>query len=313
MIQTTNRSRMVTIAIITGIILVFDLFTIITNIYVAPILEGYGLPDILIYLKTTIFLLLFILVMVWLKQREPKLTKTTFKLLMVVGLLMIAAYFLALYLYKYMLILDTADIIKRRILLGNPDLYLDFSGLNYRTLMNVLTIFGGFNSELILFAETMAFLMCVYSVDKMIEMEEKKHVYDSFMFDVALFPIIFIWVILAFLSINILSSRFDLLGSLEIGLAVAGFTAVAAAVIPSFKIYRNRDNECTQSFFISTYRLILIVSIFSMILYLILFGLNVSFISLGRGTYRMVSSLLALIFSVIVFFRVKKILSLENK
>lgn len=313
MIQTTNRSRMVTIAIITGIILVFDLFTIITNIYVAPILEGYGLPDILIYLKTTIFLLLFILVMVWLKQREPKLTKTTFKLLMVVGLLMIAAYFLALYLYKYMLILDTADIIKRRILLGNPDLYLDFSGLNYRTLMNVLTIFGGFNSELILFAETMAFLMCVYSVDKMIEMEEKKHVYDSFMFDVALFPIIFIWVILAFLSINILSSRFDLLGSLEIGLAVAGFTAVAAAVIPSFKIYRNRDNECTRSFFISTYRLILIVSIFSMILYLILFGLNVSFISLGRGTYRMVSSLLALIFSVIVFFRVKKILSLENK
>jgi len=313
MIQTTNRSRMVTIAIITGIILVFDLFTIITNIYVAPILEGYGLPDILIYLKTTIFLLLFILVMVWLKQREPKLTKTTFKLLMVVGLLMIAAYFLALYLYKYMLILDTADIIKRRILLGNPDLYLDFSGLNYRTLMNVLTIFGGFNSELILFAETMAFLMCVYSVDKMSEMEEKKHVYDSFMFDVALFPIIFIWVILAFLSINILSSRFDLLGSLEIGLAVAGFTAVAAAVIPSFKIYRNRDNECTQSFFISTYRLILIVSIFSMILYLILFGLNVSFISLGRGTYRMVSSLLALIFSVIVFFRVKKILSLENK
>ncbi len=286
MIQTTNRSRMVTIAIITGIILVFDLFTIITNIYVAPILEGYGLPDILIYLKTTIFLLLFILVMVWLKQREPKLTKTTFKLLMVVGLLMIAAYFLALYLYKYMLILDTADIIKRRILLGNPDLYLDFSGLNYRTLMNVLTIFGGFNSELILFAETMAFLMCVYSVDKMIEMEEKKHVYDSFMFDVALFPIIFIWVILAFLSINILSSRFDLLGSLEIGLAVAGFTAVAAAVIPSFKIYRNRDNECTQSFFISTYRLILIVSIFSMILYLILFGLNVSFISLGRGTDR---------------------------
>jgi hypothetical protein len=313
MIQTTNRSRMVTIAIITGIILVFDLFTIITNIYVAPILEGYGLPDILIYLKTTIFLLLFILVMVWLKQREPKLTKTTFKLLMVVGLLMIAAYFLALYLYKYMLILDTADIIKRRILLGNPDLYLDFSGLNYRTLMNVLTIFGGFNSELILFAETMAFLMWVDSVDKMIEMDEKKHVYDSFMFDVALFPIIFIWVILAFLSINILNSRFDLLGSLEIGLAVAGFTAVAAAVIPSFKIYRNRDNECTQSFFISTYRLILIVSIVSMILYLILFGLNISFISLGRGTYRMVSSLLALIFSVIVFFRVKKILSLENK
>lgn len=313
MIQTTNRSRMVMIAIITGIILVFDLFTIITNIYVAPILEGYGLPDILIYLKTIIFLLLFILVMVWLKQREPRLTKTTLKLLMVVGLMMIAAYFLALYLYKYMLILDTADIIKRRILLGNPDLYLDFSGLNYRTLMNVLTIFGGFNSELILFAETIVFLMCVYSVDKMLEIEEKKHVYDTFMFDVALFPIIFVWVILAFLSINILSSRFDLLGSFEIGLAVAGFTAVSAAVIPSYKIYRNRDNECTQSFFISTYRLILIVSIISTILYLVLFGLNVSFISLGRGTYRMISSLLALVFSVIVFFRVKKILSLENK
>lgn len=313
MIHVNNRSRMVVIAIITGIILAFDIFTIITNIYVAPILEGFGLPDILIYLKTAIFLLLFVLVLVWLKQKEPKLTKNTFKLLMVVGILMIGAYFLALYLYKYMLILDTADIIKRRILLGNPDLYLDFSGLNYRTLMNVLTIFGGFNSELILFAEALAFLMCVYSVDQMVLVEEKTHIYDTFMFDVVLFPLVSIWVILSFLSINILNFRFDMPGSLEIGLAVAGFAAIASAVIPSFKIYRNRDNECTQSFFISTYRLLLIIAIFSIVIYLALTILNVTFVSLNRGTYRLISSFLTLIVSIIVLFRVHKILSLENK
>lgn len=313
MIHVNNRSRMVVIAIITGIILAFDIFTIITNIYVAPILEGFGLPDILIYLKTAIFLLLFVLVLVWLKQKEPKLTKNTFKLLMVVGILMIGAYFLALYLYKYMLILDTADIIKRRILLGNPDLYLDFSGLNYRTLMNVLTIFGGFNSELILFAEALAFLMCVYSVDQMVLVEEKTHIYDTFMFDVVLFPLVSIWVILSFLSINILNFRFDMPGSLEIGLAVAGFAAIASAVIPSFKIYRNRDNECTQSFFISTYRLLLIIAIFSIVIYLALTILNVTFVSLNRGTYRLISSFLTLIVSIIVLFRVQKILSLENK
>jgi hypothetical protein len=313
MIHANNRSRMVMFAIIAGIIVVFDLFTIITNIYVAPILEGYGLPDILIYLKTAIFLLLFIMVMIWLKQKEPKLTKTTFKLLMVVGILMIGAYFLALYLYKYMLILDTADIIKRRILLGNPDLYLDFSGLNYRTLMNVLTIFGGFNSELILFAEAIAFLMCVYAVDKMDVVEEKTHVYDSFMFDVVLFPLVSIWVILSFLSINILNFRFDILGSLEIGLAVAGFAAIGSAVIPSFKIYRNRDNECTRSFFISTYRLLFIIAIFSIIIYLALTILNFTFISMNRGTYRFVSSLFTFILSIFILYRTFRILSLENK
>ncbi|MFA5526647.1 MAG: hypothetical protein WC992_07475 [Acholeplasmataceae bacterium] len=313
MLERTNRNKMAIIAIILGVVVVFDFFTIITNIYIAPVLDGYGLPDILIYIKTIVFLLLFVIILVWLKQKEPKFPKSTLKSLMILGIVVISFYFISLYLYKYILISDTADIIKERILNGNPATYLDFSGINYRTLTYVLTIFSGFNSELILFGEALAFLMAVYSVSSMREVDEVKHVYDPFMFDVALFPIVFVWSILSFLSINILSYRFDMLGSLEMGLAIAGFLAVATLIAPAFRLYKNRDNEATRSHFIGTYKHLLFVAIFSLVLYIALFGLNVTFVGLGRHTYRLYTSFAAIIFSGIVLFRVYKILSLENK
>ena len=63
--------------------------------------------------------------------------------------------------------MDTRDIIRDRILNGNPATYLDFSGINYRTLMYILTIFGGFNSELVLFFEGMLLFMLLNSVNEL--------------------------------------------------------------------------------------------------------------------------------------------------
>ncbi|MCK7489055.1 MAG: hypothetical protein MZU79_01520 [Anaerotruncus sp.] len=99
-----NRQTVFLIAIITGTILAFDLFTIITNLYVAPVLEGFGLPDILIYMKTAVFLVLWVLFTLWLVSNKTRLNKANIKSLMIVGIATIAAYFVSLYIYKYYLL-----------------------------------------------------------------------------------------------------------------------------------------------------------------------------------------------------------------
>lgn len=183
MISQTNRNRLILIAVISGFIVLFDIFTIISNIYVAPVLEGYGLPDIFIYLKLAIFLTIFLTAFSWPNKRKPTLSKDTLKILIVMGVSILIIYFISVYLYKYILIMDTRDIIRDRILNGNPATYLDFSGINYRTLMYILTIFGGFNSELVLFFEGMLLFMLLNSVNELEIDAEPLHQYDTFMYE----------------------------------------------------------------------------------------------------------------------------------
>ncbi len=313
MLSRSNRPMMAKIVALSGVVLLLDIFTIISNLFVSPVLEGYGLPDILIYIKTVVFLVIFIISVVWLKYDHAKLSKSTLKLLMIVGITMIASYFLSLYLYKYILIVDTASIIRNKVLTGNPALILDFSGQNYKTLDYIATIFGGFNSEIILFFQAIFFQMSVYAIDKMTVEEEKVHVYDAFLFDVWIFPLYSLLVLASFLSINIFEWRYDFTRSAEMLVAIAGFTVVLPGLIPAFNIYNRRNNECTRSFFIDTYRLLLITSILGFVIFVGLFITNVYLSSLGIGSYRLITSVIAIFLSAIIFYRVRRILSLENK
>ena len=313
MLSRINKGKLLVIAIMAGIILIFDILTIITNIYIAPILEGFGLPDILIYMKASVFLLLFVVLIIWLKNKDFKLTRSNLKVIAYIAFAMIAAYFLSLFMYKYVLLLDTADIIKDRILNGNPALIYDLSAINYKTLTYITTIFSGFNSEIILFAEALIFQLCIFSIGKMEIVDEPNHAYDPFLFDNLVFPLFSALIISSFLSINLFLFRFDLLGSIEMAVAIIGFTVVLPGLIPSFTLYRTRHQDCTRSFFTSTYKLLLIISIIGVVIFAVLFGVNVVFITLGRGSYRVSTALLSFILSVVLFVRTKKVLALENK
>ncbi|HCZ24768.1 MAG TPA: hypothetical protein DHV05_08015 [Acholeplasmataceae bacterium] len=313
MISKENKNKLQILVIVTGIILVFDLFTIVSNIYVSPILDGYGLPDILIYLKTIVFLALFIISIIWVNNEDIKLPKSIMKILLYVGLAIIFGYFLSLFMYKYVLLLETTDIIKNKILNGNPALVFDFSGINYRTLTYLTTIFSGFNSEIILFSEALIMQAVLYKLDRVQIIDEPTHVYDAFLFDSKVFPLFFGLAITSFTSLNLFLYRFDVLGSIEMAVALLGFAAVISGIIPAYKIFKTKNNECTQSFFIGTYKFMFIIAAFSSIMYLALFGLNLAFYSLDRGTYRIIPALLSLLVSIILFIRIHNILKLENK
>lgn len=307
----TNNLSLLTFLV--GTILLFDIGTIISNIYIAPVLEGYGLPDIFIYLKTAIFFFIFIMLLIWQNNSSFHLSKSSVRIMVYLGFFTIVAYFFSLFMYKYVLIYDTAEIIRNNILYGNPNLVFDFSAMNYKTLSYVSTIFGGFNSEAILFAEALIFEVFLFKSKNYEIQEEKKHQYDMFLFDLYI-PVLFIVLtVAAFVSINIFTFRYDELGSVEMGISIFGFIVVLSGIMPSVNLYKARSESITKSFFHGTYKLLLILTVIALATFIALFTLNIIFINLGRGSYRIVTSSIGLVISIVLALKIYLKMSLDNK
>lgn len=308
-----KNNKLSLLTILVGTILLFDIGTIISNIYIAPILEGYGLPDIFIYLKTIIFLFIFIILLLWQNNSTFNFTKSSLRIMIYLGFFTIVAYFFSLFMYKYVLIYDTAEIIRNNILYGNPNLVFDFSAMNYKTLSYITTIFGGFNSEAILFVEALAFQTFLFKSKDMEILDEKKHQYDIFLFD-SLIPALFIVsAIAAFLSINIFTFRYDELGSIEMGISIFGFIVALSGIAPSLNLYKSRSEGISKSYFRGTYKLLLILITISILTFIALAVINIIFIDLGRGSYRIFTSFIGLVVSIVLAVKIYLKMSLDNK
>ena len=313
MISRNNETKMRHLLYVIGAILFFDIMIIITNLYIAPVLEGFGLPDILIYLKTLTFLILFIVISVWIKDGGYSLSKSTLKLLLWLGFYVLCTYFFSLYLYKYYLIVDTANIIKNQILGGNPALVFDLSRINLQQLSYITTVFSGFNSEVMLFVQALVFQGLFISVKHFEIQDEEDIMYDTFMFDSKLFYISMLHVLFAFLSINLLTFRYQLVYAIEIGVAFTAFAIAILNLLTSTDVFKMRNNYCKQSNFIASHRFMILLMIANTVLFSLLFGYNVYLYIIYAGNYRIGATLLALVTSIFLLVRTKSILSLENK
>ncbi len=308
-----SKIKLSLLTIAVGTILLFDIGTIISNLYIAPILEGYGLPDIFIYLKTLIFLFIFIVLLLWQNKEHFNISKSSLRVMVYLGFFTIVAYFFSLFMYKYVLLLDTASIIRNNILYGNPNLVFDFSAINYKTLTYITTIFGGFNSEIILFVEALLFQFLVMKTKSYEVKEEKTHLYDLFLYDVYVFILFSILTLTAFLSINIFTFRYDSLGSLEMGISIFALILVVSGIMPSYYLYKARSEAVSKSFFKGTYKLLLILVTLSFLAFIGLFILNFIFIELNRGSYRIITSGLSIILSFVLMLKIYLKMSLDNK
>jgi len=313
MISRNNETKMRHLLYVIGAILFFDIMIIITNLYIAPVLEGFGLPDILIYLKTLTFLILFIVISVWIKDGGYSLSKSTLKLLLWLGFYVLCTYFFSLYLYKYYLIVDTANIIKNQILGGNPALVFDLSRINLQQLSYITTVFSGFNSEVMLFVQAIVFQGLIISVKHFEVQDEEDIMYDTFMFDGKLFYISMLHVVFAFLSINLLTFRYQLVYAVEIGVAFTAFALAILNLLTSTDVFKMRNNYCKQSNFIASHRFMILLMIANTALFSVLFGYNIYLYIIDAGNYRIGATLLALVTSIYLLIRTKSILSLENK
>lgn len=309
--KTNNKLSFLTIVV--GIILLFDMGTIISNLYISPVLEGYGLPDIFIYLKTVIFLFIFIILMLWQNKKDFNLNKSSLRIMIYLGFFTIIAYFFSLFLYKYVLLYDTAEIIRNNILYGNPNLVFDFSAINYKTLSYITTIFGGFNSEIILFVEALIFQMFIYKTKDLIVKDEPSHHYDLFLYDMFIYVLFIVLSLAAFLSINLFTFRYDMLGSVEMGISILGFIVIASGIIPAYKLYESRSEAVTKSHFKGSYKLLLILVIITLVTFMALIFLNVLFLNLNRGSYRIVTSFIGFVISIVLTVKIYSKMSLDNK
>ncbi len=313
MIEKSNIKKVKLLILLISIITIFDIFTIITNIYVAQDLEGYGFPDILIYLKTAIFIFVLTILVLWAVNKNYNISKTNLKIIMYLAFITIIGYFFSLFMYKYVLLLYTADIIKNKILYGNPALIYNFSTKNYKTLSYILQIFSGFNSEIILFIEALFVQNAIMKLDTFSIKNEKEYTYDPFMFDKALLWLFGLLVTLSFLSINIFQFSYNLREAFEMAIALGGFVIAIPGLVTAIGLNSIENHTCTKTRFISSHRLLIIISIITSILFALLSIFLLEDLHNGLGTYRLYTSLGSVLVSIIIIFRVYRTMSLENK
>ena len=212
-----------------------------------------------------------------------------------------------------MLLLDTSDIIKNKILNGNPALIYDFSAQNYKTLDYINGIFGGFNSEIILLTEGLFLLAACLRIDRLSIEEEPEIQYDTFLFDKLLFPLFGFLTITSFLSIDIIEFKYDIYGAYEIALSLVAFVITVPGLVTAIRIYKHQGKVCTKSQFVGWNKLIYIISAISILFFTLLTILDLINFLISTGSYRIFTALLSLIISIIIFFRAKRVISLENK
>lgn len=315
MISRQNEKSIKNIFYVITTMFIIDLIVIISNIYIAPILNGYGMPDIIIYIKFLSTLLIFVLLLAWLQKKHFKLGIKTLRFLLATNLTLVVVYAFSLYLYKYSLIDSTIQIIQNNILSssGNNALIYDYSRINLRTLTYVLNTYAGLNSELVLLIQALV-LQRVLFFYRFVEIEpEKEVVYDDIYYSRFIQPISYISVILAFLNINLFVSRYKTLPAIEMGI---GLTIFIITIMISYlirQINKTTNLPTTKSFFVKAHKNVLYLLVAQFVLTVALIAYNVYLYAINAGNYRLTSTILILIAGLYITHKIVFALKIENK
>lgn len=312
MISMERKNKILRYVILYAVILLLDILVIIGNIYIAPILENFGMPDVLIYIKTLISLTGFIIFLLYYNDKIP-LTYEVIKIILYLTFLSIVSYFFSMYLYKYALLSTVSDDILLKILTGNPSLVLDISRTNYNVLQYLITIYSGANSELFLFIQGLFLQFTIIKSKELVLSDEEAFVYDEFLYDKTLKFAIPLLLILSFLSINLFTFRFDLFGLIEMGISLLAFGIILPSVYLISRVSKTKNTLAKPSLFVGSHYYFKFMSIVSIVLFTSLIGINTYFIIVNRGTYRIMTATLALITSIIILVKSHIVLSLQNK
>ena len=313
MISRDEKQRITTLLIFIGLIFILDILVVVSNIYVAPVLDGIGLPSIVLYVKTIYFGCLFLVLLYWTNKKSSHLTIDTLRLLLFLGLFIIIFYFISLFIYKFTLLDSTLEIIEEKILGGNPALALDFSRINRETLTYVITIFSGFNSEFFLLIQTLIMVFFYMKSKEYSTIEDNTIVSDNFMFDKWLFPLFSLALFLSLGTANVLSLSYDFLGSIENGISLFAFLATLGGLISSIRVKVVGSDGIGRYRFSGFHSAMYASAILSIIAASALFILNFYFIAIDRVTYRVGPSVFFLVTSIVLFLRIRNIRKIDSK
>ena len=302
-----NNNTISKFVVVLSVIVFIEIINFIMNIYLnANDTLGTNVIDMLYFVKFLSILTLFISLLIWTRNKD----KNILKVQVVVHTLFVFAisvfYFLILYLFKYSIVLDVMDILRNKMIEGNPALLLNFSVYSYNTLKYIKGTFGSFNSELILMIELLFITWQLRNVMSVETVEEENVSYDSFLYNNNLKYFSGALIVFSFLSINLFSYTFDTLGAIMFLVTFLLFSLQ----LPCFYFIRRISNssrkKSTKSSFLVFHNLSLILGIISIVGFIIGLALNMYASEIGIGTYRIYSIVISLCISSYITFKIYK-------
>jgi len=302
-----NNNTIAKFVIVLSIIVLIEIINFIMNIYLnVNDTLGNNVIDMLYFIKFIGIFTLFISLLLWIKNKNNNLLKEQVVVHTMFVFVISIFYFLILYLFKYSIILDVMDILRNKMIEGNPALLLNFSVYSYNTLKYVKGAYQSFNSELILMVELLFITWQLRNVMS-VETEDEENVnYDSFLYNNTLKYFSLALIIFSFLSINLFSYTFDSLGAVMFLVTFFLFSIQLPLFYFIRKISNSSKNKSTRSSFVVFHNLSFMLGIISIVGFIIGLILNLYAWQIGIGTYRLYSIIISLCISIYITFRIYK-------
>lgn len=296
--------------VILAVIIFLDFMNVIMNLYVNVNDElGINVVDMLFIIKLVSMISLFAVLLRWNSNKDNVLLKQQLVIHIIYVILVSMFYFFILYLFKYSIILNAMDILRNKMIEGNPATLLNFAIYTYNTLKFVKSSYQGFNSEFILMLQI---VLLVWHLRNMMtldtEEEETKH-YDDFLFNRSHKFLAFALIIIGFLSINIFEYIYTPLEAVMFLISTFLFTIQIPNFLFMSRIWEMDRNSTLQSEFKTFYSITNLLMYISVIGFGIYLGVQVVALSQGFFSYRFFMSVAGFITSLYMLVSINKIRS----
>ena len=293
--------------IVLSVIVFLELINIVMNLYVNINDDiSYNVVDMLFIIKFIGIVTLFISMYIWSRNKDNNLLKEQLLIHTKYVLMISIFYFLILYLFKYSIVLNAMDILRNKMIEGNPALLLNFSIYTYNTLKYVKGVFQSLNSEFILMIEL---LFIVWNLRNLMTLKTKKEdvvYYDSFLYNNNLKYFSLALILTSFLSINLFKYEFELIEAMMF--LVSFFLFSISIPLHSFirDISNMQRNKSTKSDFTTLHRLSSILSLAILVGAVIYLGLVLYGFTVGIGSYRIIPTFVSIAISGFISFNVMR-------
>ena len=294
--------------------LIMDVIAIITNVFISPSLGTVSLAEVLIYFKAVISLIVLVVMIFWNRSRYFKLATQVIQMLLVSLFIVGLVYFIYIYIHKFYLLENTINIVRDRIIYGNPALAIEYSKQNLQVLNYIFSIYISTNSELMLLFQSLFIFYTIMKTKDLITVEEPEHHYDDFLFSIADLPSALVVLILTFLSLRLLTIQYDPAELLELIISICGFVFAIQLFISTLRIALIANTQtCTRTYFKTHFTTILLGGIAVFVISITLLIYHLSSIPINGFNYRIVTTIASAVISVFLIIRARYVLSLENK
>ena len=306
-----NNNAVIKFVIVLSVIVFIETLNFIMNIFLnVNDTLGNNVIDMLFFIKFLSILTLFISLYIWTRNKDNNLLKEQVVVHTLFVFFISIFYFIILYLLKYSVILDVMDILRNKMIEGNPALLLNFSVHSYNTLKYVKGAYQSFNSELILMIELLFILWNLRNIMSLETVEEKHVNYDSFLYNNNLKYYSAVLIGFSFLSINLFAYTFDTLGAIMFLVTFFLFSIQIPFHYFISRVSNSSRKKSTKSSFIVYHKMALLLGVISVIGFVIGLGLNVYARDIGFGSYRIFSTLISLGLSSFITFKIFRTKSL---